>query len=58
LYRVSLEPAVAGIGPWDLEVPMLRLTAADADALAPGSLIAIRQIGDALSSAPLLLTLK
>ncbi|UNK80426.1 phage tail protein [Sphingopyxis granuli] len=58
LYRVSVEPAIAGIGPWDLEVPTLRLAAADVVALAPGSLIAIRQIGDVLSSAPLLLSLK
>ncbi|MCW0200028.1 phage tail protein [Sphingopyxis sp.] len=56
-WRVAVEPAVMGIGPWETASPSLTLDAATWAALAPESVFSIRQAGDFALSEPLLLPL-
>ncbi|WP_257544881.1 phage tail protein [Sphingopyxis sp. DBS4] len=56
-WRVAVEPAAAGIGPWETASPSLVLDAATWTALAPDSVFSIRQVGDFALSEPLLLPL-
>ena len=56
-WRIAVEPAAVGVGPWETASPALALDAATWAALAPGSLLSIRQIGDFALSDPLLLPL-
>jgi hypothetical protein len=56
-WRVVVEPAAAGIGPWETASPSLTLDAATWTALAPDSVFSIRQVGDFALSEPLLLPL-
>ena len=56
-WRITLMPAVPGIGPWESTSPMLHIAAADVATLPPGCTLEIRQAGDFSLSLPLSLPL-
>lgn len=56
-WRVELVPPSAGAGPWETGEPSLSIAAATIAALAPGHMLAIRQVGDFALSAPLFVPL-
>ncbi|UKK85992.1 hypothetical protein L7H23_07775 [Sphingopyxis sp. BSN-002] len=56
-WRVELVPPSAGVGPWETGEPSLSIAAATIAALAPGHMLAIRQVGDFALSAPLFVPL-
>ncbi|MDZ3830332.1 MAG: phage tail protein [Sphingopyxis sp.] len=56
-WLVGLEPAVAGIGPWECSAAELMIPAAVIAAVPPGTAIAVRQVGDFHLSQPLMLPL-
>ncbi|WOF43700.1 phage tail protein [Sphingopyxis indica] len=56
-YRVALDPAVPGLGPWECDRPLLHLDAAMAAGLAGGVAMEIRQVGDLALSDPLTVAL-
>jgi hypothetical protein len=57
LYRATLSPPVAGLGPWECSAPELSFDAATVAAMPPGTGLEIRQIGDFAASPPLILAL-
>ncbi|WP_260582101.1 phage tail protein [Sphingopyxis sp. PET50] len=56
-WRVTAVPAATGLGPWDCALPSLHLSPAEAGAMAPGTSLEIRQVGDFALSLPLILAL-
>lgn len=56
-WRIEIEPAAAGVGPWETASPSLAIDAVTWTALAPDSVFSIRQVGDFALSEPLHLPL-
>ncbi|WP_422062202.1 phage tail protein [Sphingopyxis sp.] len=56
-WRIELVPPVPGIGPWETMAPTFSLASVAIAALAPGHMLAIRQVGDFALSSPLVLPL-
>lgn len=56
-WRIELSPPVDGIAPWERASPTLHIEAGALALLPPGTMIAIRQVGDFALSPPLLLPL-
>ena len=56
-YRVTIVPAIAGLGPWECPAPLLHLSAAEQTLIAPGATLEICQVGDFARSRPLVLSL-
>ncbi|MBJ7442368.1 MAG: phage tail protein [Sphingopyxis sp.] len=56
-WRITLSPAVPGVAPWERATPDLHIAAAILAALPPGTMMAIRQVGDFWLSPPLSLPL-
>lgn len=56
-WQISLSPPVTGIAPWERATPDLQIAADVLAALPPGTMVAIRQVGDFALSPPLSLSL-
>jgi hypothetical protein len=56
-WRVTLSPAVPGIGPWNLGSSTLIVAAGELASVPPGAALDIRQVGDFALSPPLFIPL-
>lgn len=52
-WRITLNPPLAGVGPWEASVPQITLDAADLAQISSGARIEISQVGDFAVSMPL-----